>query len=203
MAIDIICFLVFSYGAYVGYTRGIINTFFSLVSWLFGLMAAFKFAPGATRLLEDTFNSENPLMFLAGFVLAFMVTMMILRLIGKGLEGILKTVNINIINRVVGSGVLAGIMVLVYSVILWFGDSSNIINEEAKYTSRTYPYLKEFPGQVRVAFDAVQPTFEEFWDESVEFMDKIQEMGVDRSESDPNIFDIDDTPAKRTSDSTD
>jgi len=182
MVIDIIFALTVLYGFYLGFSRGIISTVFTLLSLTFGLMAAFKFAPGMTLFLERSFSSNSPLMFLAGFLLSFTVTMVILRMIARGLEGILKTANINVINQMAGGVLLAGILVLFYSFLLWFADSGHMLDQQTKDESFTYIYLEQFPGEVRELGTRVRPVFEEFWDQSMEMMDRLERMSIEQTE---------------------
>lgn len=190
MAIDIIFVIMAGFGFYLGFSRGIISTIFTIISFTFGLMAAFKFSPAMTKFLEDIFNTSNPLMFIAGFLLSFIITMVFLRLIARGLETLLETAQINIINQILGGALLSGIMILVYSMLLWFSEQSHLVDQQTQQQSFTYPYLKEFPGQVWVIAEKLKPTFEEFWDYSVDMMDRLEDMGVERTESEPNIYDI-------------
>lgn len=192
MVIDIIFAIVAAYGFYLGYSKGIIKTIFTVLSVTFGLMAAFKFGPSLTQFLENTFNNDNPLMFIAGFLLSFVVMMVIIRMFARGLEGLLESANINIINQIAGGFLLSGILILVFSVMLWFGDSSHLVDDSTKEQSITYPYLKAYPQQVWRMGKSMQPMFQEFWDHSIDFMDKLQDMSVERSESNPDIFDIED-----------
>ena len=169
---------------------------------MFGAMAAFKFAPKVTELLQSFLSEPNPLMFIAGIVLTFLGTMMVIRMFAKGLEGILKTANINIINQIFGGGLLAGLMILVCSVGIWFADKSHIIDISTKQESFTYPYLEPFPGIVWEFGNKLKPTFYEFWDHSLDMMDRIEDMAVKREESNPSVYDIpdDDDRAKKPMD---
>ncbi len=192
MVIDIILVIFAGYGFYLGFSRGIIKTVFTVLSYAFGLMAAFKFAPAMTNFLETTFKNDNPLMFIAGFLLSFVLTMIFIRMIAKGIEGLLETANVNFINQAAGGVLLGAVMILVYSMVLWFGDRSHIIDEDTKESSMTYAYLQTFPEQVWAVGKMLQPTFEEFWDASVDFMDKL-ERSVERDETtDTRVYDIDD-----------
>ena len=192
MVIDIIFAILAAYGFYLGFSRGIIQTIFTILSILFGLMAAFKFGPYMTQFLETAFNNDHPLMFIAGFLLAFVLTMFLIRLFARGLEGLLERANINIVNQVAGGLLLSGLMILLYSVILWFGDKSHLIDDATKRQSLTYVYLEEFPQEVWKLGRVIKPVFEDFWEHSVEFMDDLEELsndGVERSESEED-FDI-------------
>jgi uncharacterized membrane protein required for colicin V production len=194
MVIDIIFMIFAGYGFYLGFSKGIIKTLFTVLSFVFGIIAAFKFAPAATNFLETAFNNENPLMFLAGFLMAFVITMIVIRTLAKGIEGVLKTANINIINQIAGGILLAGLMILLYSMLLWFGDQATLIDNEAKDQSFTYDYIEHFPGKVWTTLEYLQPTFKEFWEESVDFMDRLQEKSMEQTEGEVNIFDFDDVP---------
>lgn len=184
------------FGFYLGFSRGIISTIFTIISFTFGLMAAFKFSPAMTNFLEDVFNTSNPLMFIAGFLLSFIITMVFLRLIARGLEGLFETAQINIINQVLGGALLSGLMILVYSMLLWFSEQSHLVDAQTKEGSFTYAYLKEFPSQVWVVGEKIRPTIEEFWDYSVDMMDKMEEMSLERTESEPDIYDIEEDEEK-------
>lgn len=181
------------FGFYLGFSRGIISTIFTIISFTFGMMAAFKFSPAMTKFLEDVFSTSNPLMFIAGFLLSFVITMVFLRLIARGLETLLETAQINIINQILGGVLLSGMMILVYSMLLWFSEQSRLVDEASKEQSFTYTYLQEFPGQVWSFGERLKPTFEEFWDYSVDMMDRLEEMSVERTESEPDIYDIEES----------
>ena len=190
MIIDIIFAILAGYGFYLGFSRGIIQTVFTILSVTFGLMAGFRFGPQMTKFLETVFNDNNALWFIAGFLLSFVLTMVFIRLLARGVEGILQSANINIINKVAGGILLAGIMILIYSMLLWFGEKSHLVDDTTKAQSLTYDYLEEFPTTVWALGERIKPTFVEFWDHSIDFMDKLENMSVERSESDPTIYDL-------------
>ena len=132
MTLDIIFVLVAALGFWMGYSRGIIKTVFTILSFTIGLLAAFKMAPAFTRFLEDITKNDTPLMFIVGFLLSFIIMMVILRLISNGLEGLLKSANINFINQILGGAVLGAGAILVYSGLLWFADKSHMIDPQTK-----------------------------------------------------------------------
>lgn len=191
MVIDLIFLIFAGYGFYLGFSKGIISTVFTVLSYAIGLMAAFKFAPSMTTFLENTFHTDNPLMFIAGFLLSFVLTMVLVRMLAKGIEGVLQTANINFINQAAGGVLLASIMIVVFSMVLWFGEKSHIVDEDTKEQSITYPILKNFPERVWTIAKVLQPVFEDFWDASVDFMDKL-EKNLEKTES-TNIYDKEDS----------
>ena len=190
MAIDLIFVVLAAWGFYLGFSRGIIKTIFTIISVIFGLMMAFRFGPQVTNMLESMFQ-ENPLMFIAGFLLTFVGTMLIIRVVANFLEGALQTAHINIINQILGGLFTSALVTLVYSMLLWFGDKSHLIGESTKEDSRVYTYLEQYPQKVWAWGQKAKPILLDFWDQSVEFMDDLEKMGgVERSESEPEFYDI-------------
>ena len=189
MAIDLIFVVLAAWGFYLGFSRGIIKTIFTILSVVFGLMMAFRFGPTVTGTLESLF-SENPLMFIAGFLLTFVGTMFIIRFLASSLEGVLESANINFINQIIGGFFVSALIVLVFSMILWFGDKSHLVGESTKEESVTYSYLEKYPQKVWALSAKAKPIFEDFWDHSIEFMDDLEKMSVERRESDPEFYDI-------------
>ena len=191
MVIDIMLLIFLVYGFWVGFSRGIIGTVFTVLSYVFGALAAMKLSPSVTRLLEEQL-SPNPLMFLLAILLTFVGTMMLLRLVGRSLEGVLKSVNINIVNQIMGGTLSAAFMILIFSVLMGFAAASKLVDDKTMQTSMSYPYVKEFPKQMRVVYEKAKPIFLTFWDESTEFMDRVEEM-TEKTDGNPDIFDIEDT----------
>lgn len=190
MAIDLICAIFAGFGFILGFNRGIIKTVFTILSYTLGFVVAIKFAPSMTKFLESLLNYDNPLMFIAGLLLAFVVTMFGIRWIAAQLENLLEAGNINIINKLLGGGLLAGVMILVYSMLLQFYDASGGINSYEKEHSLTYQFLEQYPSQVKVGFELLKPTFLEFWDYTRDFLDGVQNIGsetLDQPESSREI----------------
>lgn len=191
MVIDVVFAIFALWGFYLGFVRGIIKTVFTILSIIFGLMIAFRFGPQVTEILEQAL-SDNALMFIAGFLLTFVLTMLIIRLFARVLEGALETANINFINQIIGGAFMAALTILLYSVLLWFGDRSHLIDDQTKDESVTYAYLEQYPELIWEWGGKAKPIIEDFWDHSIEFMDRLEDAQMERRESDPVIYDLPD-----------
>jgi membrane protein required for colicin V production len=192
MVIDVITLIVVAAGFWFGYSRGIIQTVFRYVSIFFGIMAALRFSPAMTNFLKDTFGSTSPLMFLAGFLLTLVLTILLLRLVGKGLETLLESVNINFINQLLGGVFSAAVSLLFYSALLWFVLNSSVRDvSTATLDSQTYPYLKDYPKMVWNMSTEMQPIVTDFWEYSKAIMDDVENV-TEKVESGNQFFDIPD-----------
>lgn len=181
MVIDIIFFISAAYGFYVGYSKGIIKTVFSTLSIVLGLMAAMKFSPYMTSFLEDTF-SRSPLMFVAGFVLTFVGVMLLVRLLAKTIEGVFKTIKINVINKIAGGIFMSGFFILLFSILVWFGNEAHGIDSKTKETSFSYSYLEKIPIEARGVFMTLKPVFQDFWNYAMDSMDRLKRAGLEEQE---------------------
>ena len=189
MAIDIMFVIMVLIGFYIGFSRGIIKTVLSVLSIIFGIIAGFKFSGPMTTFLKQSTGQDKPIMFAVGFLLSFAIVMILIRMLAKGLESILQSANINIINQVMGGLLTALVMIFIYSYILWFGDQSRMIDDATKHQSKTYAYVKEFPGQAKNVFIQLQPIIKDFWDQSLDMMDQLQEISVEKTTNE-KVYDI-------------
>ena len=189
MVIDIVCLIFLAYGFWVGYSRGIISTVLSLASYLFGVLAAMKFGPIAAEMIFDAFPAVTSAgAFVIGVVLLFFMTLILFRIIARGMTGFMERVNINFINQVLG-GVLSGLFfTFIFSGLVYFGDRSKIITDELKAASITYPVLIQLPDIVIEKGKAIFPIFYDFYEQAVDAMDRLKD-NVERGEQD-SIFDL-------------
>lgn len=182
MVLDITCFLFAAYGFYLGFSKGIIGTFFTIVSLTIGIVAAFKFTPATTKFLETVSGNTNPLWFVAGLALSFFIVMILLRMISKTIEGLLESANINVVNQFLGGVILSAIFILIFSVLVWFGDQGKMIDRNTKVTSITYPYLEQYPVHVKDVAYRFKPMFLDFWNQSMTMMDRLEKISIEQTE---------------------
>jgi len=175
MYIDLICGLLLVYGFYSGYKKGIIKAVFSTVSILIGILAALKLSPIVINLFENIFKTDPRLSFVLGFVATFFIVMLLVRGIGKFLEKFLKTIKLGIINKLAGGAFQALFFLLIFSTGLWFLDEARFLKQETKDRSLSYIYLEPLPEKALGSIDKVKPIFSEFWNKTVETMDKIND----------------------------
>ncbi|MEM9835168.1 MAG: CvpA family protein [Bacteroidota bacterium] len=193
MILDIICLIFVAYGFWVGYSKGIISTVLNLASYVFGILAAMKFGPVMADILSGMINNGDQGvwkggMFLLGIIVTFFLTLVLFKILARGLTGILESININFINQIAGGILSAAFFLTVFSGLALFGSRAQIITPEARETSITYPILEPLPQFVWERGQALLPVFQDFYDKAAEAMDHLRE-NVEKDESD-SIFDI-------------
>lgn len=191
MGIDVLLLIVAVYGFYLGYSEGIVNAIFSVMSIVLGIVASFKFAPATTRFLETALGSQNPLLFIGGFVLTFFGARFLIKASAGLITELLNWSEAGIVNKMLGGTVLTFLFVLAYSVMLSFATSVYLIEQKTLKESNTYEFLRDLPKDTKTVFTYITPIFTDFWRESSRMLDRVDKEGIQRTDRDSEIYDID------------
>lgn len=192
MVLDLM-FVVFALlGFWMGFSRGIISTVFSVFSYFFGVIVAITFSDGMTKFLQTTFNDDSALYYFAGLLLSFVLAMFLIRMMARGLENVLKAGNINLINQLMGGALLSAILMVLYSFMVQFGDEARLIEPKTKAESMTYPYVEVLPEKAMVVVGQVTPLFKQLWNNTMDVLDNVKSKSIEKAESNPNVYDIPD-----------
>jgi len=161
MWIDLVFAAIAAYGFYWGYSRGIIRTVVSIAAIFIGFVLAVRFAPQTTELIAKLFKTpaEGALP-LIGFVVTFVLVLLLLRLVANAIEKMLTAIKLNVLNKVAGGLATAILATLVFSILLIFVNSANLISDDAKATSITYASLEAFPDQAYAVLGKAKPALE-------------------------------------------
>lgn len=190
MFIDILCLAAAGYGFFLGFKEGIVNTVFRTLSIMIALMAAFKFSPYMTEMLEKGFDINNPLMFIVGFIVTFFLVLWLLRLAGDLVTQGMEVAHVNLPNQVIGGSVLAFIFVIFYSIMVWFMDGARMIEPATKGQSYTYVYLEPLPSKTFSFLGNMKPSFQKFFQKTNQVMDDVERSRIKRTETKSDIYDI-------------
>jgi membrane protein required for colicin V production len=192
MPIDVIFILIFGYGFWIGYHRGIIGTIFNIAAYVFGIVLAFKITPTTTNILEHAFNSNNPTIFLGGFLINLAVIMLVLRMASAGITGLFEIAFLGLFNRAAGGILTGGFGVLIYSVLLWFLVKVQFLNTATLTESKTYPFLASLPTTAKSVAIRFKPVAEDVWGSSLDWMNRIEKYGIEKTSGNSKIYELPD-----------
>ena len=188
MYIDIALGLVLILGFLYGYSKGLIKTVFSLLSILIGIIAAMKLSPLTISAMDSLLPNNPRLAYIAGFLLTFVIVIILIRFIGTGLEKLFKKAKINFMNKFAGGSITTVFFGILFSFVIWFLNEARLLSEQQKDQSITYLHIEPIPGKARSEFELIKPVFREFWDKTVETFEKARDTGLEIQEKnqDPN-----------------
>jgi hypothetical protein len=86
--------------------------------------------------------------------------------------------------------------VMIYSVLLWFFVKASLVGESTLQESRLYePYLKDLPSRARQIAERLRPFATDVWDTSLNWMDRLETYGTNKTEAQQKIYEIPDDGA--------
>ncbi len=177
MILDIITCLLVAFGFYQGFSKGLIKTVFASFSLMIGIVAALKLSPIVINILQGAIKINPAITFVLGFVLTFIVVMALIRFIGTRIEKLMENLNIGGLNKLAGGLLLSLFYALLVSFAVYFMDKVELVSEDLKTSSFTYPLLEPLPRAAQDVGETLRPLFSEFWEQLMATMDTIKEKG--------------------------
>ena len=143
--LDIIICIPLLWGVYKGFTKGVIYEVFLLMALAVGIWGGFKFAYLASEYLQKTFSINALWLPLLSFLTVFAIIVVLIILLAKFLEGIIKITGLSIVNKILGAvfGMLkwALIVSIVFYLLKPFNEKMNFISKEKEENSFLYGYI--------------------------------------------------------------
>lgn len=145
--LDIILLICFIPALIQGLKKGFISQVISIVSLIAGVWLSFEFSTAVSAWLAQYVEASEKLLKIASFAIIMIGVFIILGIVGKSLEGILKFVMLGWLNRLLGvvfafikTGLVIGIVIILFNSL---NNSLNLVSEETLAQSVLYPPLKD------------------------------------------------------------
>lgn len=173
--LDLVALVVLGFGFYAGYSRGVIKTLFSIVSIVLGILIAMKISPYIISFLKSAFQMNDQVALIAGFVITLVLVIAIISFFGNMVEKMLKTINLNTLNKLLGGILFAFIFLLLLGMAEKFLTELGVITAEHIEKSISYPLVTALPNQAADVFQDMKPAFEKFWEHTRDAIEGIPE----------------------------
>ena len=147
--IDIATLVAIGYGIFRGFRNGVIYEIAGMLGLVVGIWAGMRLAFIFADYYRDSTNLPEPWVPLLAFLTAFMLGLGAVYLAGRLVTQILKTVQLNLINRVAG-GAFGGLKwALIVGIAITMLGSAQIISPDTQAESKTYPILDTYTKTVQ------------------------------------------------------
>jgi len=142
MLIDTLFLGMMAIAVFKGFRNGLIVAIFSIVGWILGIFAAFKFSDAASRYLEGSLNMSPRTLYIISFILVFLLVILLVNLGAKLIEKTVELVFMGWINKLGGIFFYVLLYALIFSVMIYFAERVKLISDETIASSRVYPWVK-------------------------------------------------------------
>ena len=169
MILDLIVAIILILAIIKGYQRGLIVGVFSLLAIIIGLAAAIKLSAVVAGYIGKAVKLSDQWLPVISFAVVFFVVLLLVRL---GAKAIQRTVEIGMmgwINRLGGIVFYIAIYITIFSIILFYAEQMNLLQQETKRKSITYTYIHPLGPKAIDAIGSIIPVFKNMFGQLEEF----------------------------------
>jgi len=142
--LDLFFGLAIVWGAYSGFSKGLIKELASILGVIIGVFLAKNYYPYLDIKLKPIFESEAGFISILSAILIFLLTIMVFKIIAKFLTKFLKIIALGLLNRIIGSvfGIFKTVLLLCILVFI-FSNINNVTGIiKAEKLSQSFFYSK-------------------------------------------------------------
>lgn len=137
--IDIIILLFLFYGAYRGFSRGLIVEVATLLGLVLGVYMAVRYSPYTENFLRDFFNFSSRYISYIALAVTFILVVIFVYVVGKLLTKLIDIISLGLVNKLLGTVLGVAKYFLIVCVLLLVIDALDekfqFIGEETKQKS--------------------------------------------------------------------
>lgn len=142
--LDLFFGMAIAWGAYSGFSKGLIKELASILGVIIGVFLAKNYYPYLDIKLKPIFESEAGFISILSAILIFLLTIMVFKIIAKFLTKFLKIIALGLLNRIIGSvfGIFKTVLLLCVLVFI-FSNINNVTGLiKAEKLSQSFFYSK-------------------------------------------------------------
>ena len=152
MLIDILFLAMIAVAVFKGIKNGLIVAIFSIVGWILGIYAAFRFADVAAGYLKGTLDMSPKTLYILSFIIVFLIVMLLVHLGARVVEKTVELAFMGWLNRIGGIFFYVLLYTLIFSVMIFFADKFKLLSDETIAASRVYPWVKPLAQIIQKPF---------------------------------------------------
>lgn len=164
MVIDIMLIIFAVVSFWLGYTKGIVATLFSILEWVVASLLTIALSPYLSGMLIRLFNMKPMLALLLGTFVFFLILIYLIKWLTKKMEASLKKGKLSGSTKILGGIVMMIVGILFYSVFIWLANYYGLINEKTEMASFTYKTLNVISSAMNSLVTDLKPVFQRYWE---------------------------------------
>ena len=144
--IDIVILLFLLYGAFRGFSKGLIIEVATLAGLILGVFIAIRYSPFTEGILKDFLNITSRYLSYIALAVTFLLVVIAVYLLGKMLTRLVDIISLGLVNKLLGTLLGIAKYFIMVCVLLMIVDALNdkfhFISEETRENSLLfYPFL--------------------------------------------------------------
>jgi len=173
MLIDIAYLLVIVMAVIRGLRRGLIVGLFSIIAVIIGLAAALKLSAVAAGYLSGSTNISVKWIPVISFIIVFVLVILLVRLVANLIKKTVELAFLGPLDRLGGVILYVILDTIIFSILLFYAEQTNLISQETIDKSRTYSWLQPIGPYVIDGLGKFIPFFKDLFHQLEEFFGKV------------------------------
>ena len=145
--LDVFLSLIIAWGAYNGFSKGLVNELASVLGVISGIFLAKNFYPHLDIKLKSIFESEAGFISILSAMIIFLFSILIFKVIAKLLTKFLKLIALGLLNRIIGAffGIIKSVLLLCIVIYIFskINNITSVINDATLNQSFLYSNIEE------------------------------------------------------------
>ncbi len=150
--IDIIILLFLLYGAFRGFSKGLIIEVATLAGLILGVFIAIRYSPFTEGILKDFLNITSRYLSYIALAVTFLLVVIVVYLLGKMLTRLVDIISLGLVNKLLGTLLGIAKYFIMVCVLLMIVDALNdkfyFISEETRENSLLFDPFLNFAQQM-------------------------------------------------------
>jgi membrane protein required for colicin V production len=170
--IDILFIILLLFFIFQGFRKGVILELTTMVALIIAVIASLKltyfclsYFPG----LKD----KSPWVPYFAYIIVFICFYILVYAIGKQVNQLIRSINLNIFNRIAGAALGACKVIFIFSFLIWLTEQIEVIPANIKEKSLSYKYFKDIAPAVISLVTSWVPFFKDTISQIEEFFNQL------------------------------
>ena len=150
--IDIVILLFLLYGAFRGFSKGLIIEVATLAGLILGVFIAIRYSPFTEGILKDFLNITSRYLSYIALAVTFLLVVIVVYLLGKMLTRLVDIISLGLVNKLLGTLLGIAKYFIMVCVLLMIVDALNdkfhFISEETRENSLLFDPFLNFAQQM-------------------------------------------------------
>jgi membrane protein required for colicin V production len=142
MIVDLAFVAAIAFAFFIGYRKGFIHSFLSVLAFFLGIVLALQCSHLAGKYLHQWFNLGSSYIPVVSFLVVLVAVMFVMWLLSKMLETMINMTGLGIINKLSGALLWMIVAVFTFSTLLFYASQSGMISSQQQASSRTFNHLQ-------------------------------------------------------------
>ena len=172
--LDIISIILLAILAIKGFSKGLVLEIASLAALFVGAVVGLKLMHYVASYLSEELGWNGKWLLLIAFIFVFALVVLVMHILARALEKMLKLVALGFLNRLGGSvfGIIKGAFIL--SLVFWMLDNSGFVTEEVFNKTQIAQHILRFAPTTFNVFANVVPLLGELLEDLGQVFENLQ-----------------------------